>query len=260
MLKNQKQVNTLDKSNIITFKSKVSELLPNSTPNRIAVLPTTEYEGIFRNGGIGTYYKNLATRLHSQGWYVILILGDFDSNYVGESDLREIKNIFSTNQIDKTLNLSSSHQLILAQIQDQWVNKLGYSCLFFLEAILNYFPSSQIYVEFHEMLGIAYQTIQAKKSKILGANCVVAVTMHSGHEWIFEANERYNLEYPEWLWEVAYLEQSCFENADLSFFPSYYLTTRVKSYGWNLKKGYNMPNYIPIIPDNIQKQKQIVDE
>lgn len=252
-------MNTLDKSNFISFKSKVSELFPDSKPEKIAVLPTTEYEGIFRNGGIGTYYKNLARRLDSQGWYVIIILGDFDSNYLGESDLPELKNIFSANQIDKTLNLSSFYQLILAQIQAQWVNKLGYSCLFFLEAILNYFPSSQIYVEFHEMLGIAYQTIQAKKSKILGDNCAIAVTMHSGHEWVFEANEKHNLEYPEWLWEVAYSEQSCFENADVSFFPSYYLTTRVKSYGWNIKKGHNMPNYIPIIADNLKTKEEIKD-
>lgn len=238
------------KNNTITFKSKIIELFGNNQPDKIAVLPTTEYEGIFRNGGVGTYYKNLAKRLNSQGWYVILIFCDFESDYAGNSDLPEIKHIFTPDNIEDVLNLDDSHCLILEQIKNEWVDSLGYRSLFFIQAILNHFPSSKVYVEFHEMLGVAYYTVQAKQSNLLNENCAIAVTMHSGHEWIYEANEKYNLDYPEWLWKVAHNEQSCFENADLSFFPSYYLTTRVQSYGWNIQNGHNMPNYIPIVNKN----------
>lgn len=239
-------MNNLDQRNIITFNSEIKEIFPSVNPEKIAILPTTEYEGIFKNGGVGTYYKNLAKKLNSAGWYVILICCDFDSQYMGESSLEEVRHIFTTNQIQKILNLSPFNQDILKAVKSQWVDYLGYSCLFLIQAISHQFIYSKIYVEFHEMLGFSYYTLQAQKSKILGDNCTIAVTMHSGHEWIYEANEKYNIEYPEWLWQVAHYEQYSCENGDLVFFPSYYLTNRVKSYGWDLKQGHNMPNYIPL--------------
>lgn len=249
-------VNSLDKKNIITFSSEIKALFSDINTKKIAILPTTEYEGIFRNGGVGTYYKNLAKKLNSDGWYVILICCDSESDYLGESPLEEVKHIFTTNQIKKTLNLSSFHHQILASVASEWVDYLGYSCLFFLQAISHQFPHSKIYVEFHEMLGVSYPSLRGKQTKILGDNCTIAVTMHSGHEWIYEANEKYNIEYPEWLWQVAHYEQYSCENADLVFFPSHYLTTRVRSYGWNLEKGDHMPNYIPISQKNIEYQKK----
>jgi O-antigen biosynthesis protein len=239
-------VNTIDKKNIVTFQSQITKLFPKEKPEKIAVLPTTEYEGIFKNGGVGTYYKNLAKKLNSDGWYVILISCDFESNYLGESYLTEIQLILTTNKLKNLLNLSPFHQQILAGVEDKWVDFLGYSCLFYLQGIINYFPDAKIYVEFHEMLGIGYYSLQGKKSNILGANCTIAVTMHSGHEWIYEANEKYNIEFPEWLWEVAHYEQFCCENAPITLFPSYYLNTKVKSYGWDISNGRNMPNYIPL--------------
>lgn len=242
-------MNILAQNHCISFQSQVKQLFSSSLtqPEKIAILPTTEYEGIFRNGGVGTYYKNLAKNLHSQSWCVILLSCDFESQYQGESHLPELDYIFTTNQIKNILNLSSCHQQILDSVTDQWVDYVGYSCLFFLSAIASQFPQSQIYVEFHEMLGFAYHSLQAKQTNILGDQIMIGVTMHSGHEWIYEANEKYHVEYPEWLWQIAYYEQYCCENAPLTFFPSYYLTTRVKSYGWNIDKGKNHPNYIPII-------------
>ncbi|WP_017294486.1 hypothetical protein [Geminocystis herdmanii] len=242
-------MNPLDQNYSISFQSSVKELFSSSAIplEKIAVLPTTEYEGIFRNGGVGTYYKNLAKRLHSQGWCVILLSCDFESEYQGKSHLPELNYIFTTNQIKNVLNLSSYHLQILQSLESQWVDYIGYSCLFFLSSIVSQFPKSKIYVEFHEMLGFAYHSLQGKQTNILGDNITIGVTMHSGHEWIYEANDKYHVEYPEWFWQIAHYEQYCCENASLTFFPSCYLTTRVKSYGWNIETGKNHPNYIPII-------------
>ncbi len=239
-----------EKSFQVNFKAVIKKQFPQSQINRIAILPTTEYEGIFRNGGIGTYYKNLAQRLTSEGWYVILIVGDFESEYRGESHLPEVKHIFSINQAKYCLNLTANHHLMLEQTESNWADSLSLSCWFYVEAIVRHFLSSKIYVEFHEMLGIGYRTIQAKKAGLLPQHCVIATTMHSGHEWIYEANEKHQVEYVEWLWQTANSEQFCVEEVDLAFFPSYYLTTRVTDYGWNIDHGVNMPNYVPVISTN----------
>ncbi len=136
---------------------------------------------------------------------------------------------------------------MLEQPESNWVDSLSLRSWFFVEAIVRHFLLSKIYVEFHEMLGIGYRTIQAKQCGLLPDHCVVATTLHSGHEWIYEANEKYQVEYVEWLWQTSNNEQLSFEEADLAFFPSHYLTTRVRDYGWEIKKGINMPNYVPII-------------
>ncbi len=234
-----------EKSFYVNFKAVIKKKLGNNSSKRIAVLPTTEYEGIFRNGGIGTYYKNLAQRLASAGWDVILVVGDFESEYRGESHLPEIKHIFSTNQAQYCLNLTPNHLLMLEQNESNWTDALSLRSWFFVEAIVRHFLSAKIYVEFHEMLGIGYRTIQAKKSGLLPQHCVIATTLHSGHEWIYEANEKHQVEYVEWLWQTSNNEQLSFEDADLAFFPSHYLTTRVTDYGWQIDEGINMPNYVP---------------
>jgi S-adenosylmethionine-dependent methyltransferase len=104
-------------------------------------------------------------------------------------------------------------------------------------------------------LGVSNPSLRGKQTKILGDNSTIAVTIHSVHEWIYEANEKYNIEHPEWLWQVAHYEQYSCENADLVFFPSHYLTTRVRSYGWNVEKGNNMPNYIPQVKKTLNIKK-----
>ena len=98
-----------EKSFKINFKSQINQLFPESKPQKIAILATSEYEGIFKNGGVGTYYKNLAIRLNQQGWYVIVIIADYESSYQGESHLREAKHIFSTTQLESLVNLQSFH-------------------------------------------------------------------------------------------------------------------------------------------------------
>ena len=253
---------TSDKNFTLNFKSQITKLFPQTNPPKIAVLVTSEYEGIFKNGGVGTYYKNLATRLDKQGWYVILIAADFESNYQGESPLSEVKHIFSNNQLKSSVNLQSIHTSILDLdlVQNNWFDYLSFSCLFFLQAIENHFRNSKIYVEFHEMSGFGYRSLEAKQSKILGNNCLIAVTLHSGHEWVYEANEKYIVEYPPLVWQASAFEQFSFENADLAFFPSHFLASKVKSYGWETKSGINMPNYIPQFQVNTNLKKADLSE
>ncbi|MEB3308988.1 MAG: methyltransferase domain-containing protein [Snowella sp.] len=238
--------NFSEKSFIVDFQSSLKDIFPQSTPPKVAILATTEYEGIFKNGGVGTYYKNLAKVLDADGWYLILLLCDPQPTPIDLTRHPELKHIFLTSEIEQCLNLKPIHSSMLAESQPIWFDYQSVCCLFFIQAILTQFKNSQVYVEFHEMSGIGYRTIQAKQAKCLEENCQVAVTMHSGHEWVYEANEKLVYEHNlDGLWKVCHYEQASFEDADLTFFPSHFLKNKVESYGWYNHKAKHMPYFIP---------------
>lgn len=237
-----------EKSFDVSFKTSLIETLHQARPKKVAVLATSEYEGIFRNGGVGTHYKTLSDNLAADGWYVILLLCFVEEQYGGHSDIPALKHIFSTAELQQILHLQPTHLHLLADSKKDFFDHQGVGCLLFMQALANCLKDAQIYVEFPEMMGIGYRTIQAKQAGLLGTNCVTAVTMHSGHEWVYEANEKYIIDNPSSLWQVSYYEQYCFENADLVFFPSNYLKAKVETYGWKTTHAKHMPYFVPIVP------------
>ena len=253
--------NILSQKNfVVNFKSYLKNIFSQSNPAKVAVLATTEYEGIFQNGGVGTYYKNLAKTLASDGWYLILLICNSDNCMINDLNPPfEVNHIFLTSEINQSLNFQPIHLSILAEVQQNRFDYQSYCCLFFMQAILNHFPNSRIYVEFHEMSGIGYHSIQAKRLNLLPSKCVIGVTLHSGHEWIYEANDKYTHDHLDSLWQVCYYEQHCFENADIAFFPSDYLKTRVESYGWRTDSATHLPNYIPVIEYSTNKADKIAE-
>ena len=236
-LSSEKDFEVSFKTNLLTTFSNKSE--------RVAILVTNEYEGIYKNGGIGTYYTTLSQKLAAEGWYVMLLLCNSEGDFNGESCIPALKHIFSTYKIEQFLNLQSIHLAMLDEVKLDVIDYQSFCCLFFLQAI---------YAKFHELSGIGYRSIQAKGSALLGHNCITAVTIHSGHEWIFEANERYVNDYSSFFWRFYHYEQSSFENADLAFFPSYYLKTKVESYGWKTFHAIHLPYFIPLLELPIQNE------
>ena len=236
-----------DKSFSVNFQSAFVRLFPEANPPKVAVLATSEYEGIFKNGGIGTYYKNLGRMLAAEDWYVVLLICDFENSFAGQSDLAEIKHIFSTQEIEQVLTLQPVHLALLSSASQDWFDYLSFACLFYLQAICSAFKDSKIYIEFHEMTGLGCRSLQAKQANILGDNCQIGVTMHSGYEWLSEVNEIHFFNTLEEIWQVASQEQFSWENADLAFSPSRYLLEKVSSYGWQVEQALLMPNYIPIV-------------
>ncbi|MBW4653257.1 MAG: glycosyltransferase [Kaiparowitsia implicata GSE-PSE-MK54-09C] len=252
MVKQDTFIKLLSQKNLdLGFQLEYATRLQAENPQNIALMITTEFEGIYRNGGIGTYYRTLSEHLAEQGWYVILLVCNSQQDFEGESDIPCLKHIFGVGELPRVLNLQPIHESILkAASYYSFVDRDGYSSLFFVQAIENLFPASKIYVEFHEMNGLAARTILAKKCGILDQNVAVAVTMHSGHEWIYEANEWFAEEYQNMFLELINFEQFSFENADLAFFPSYHLRSRVDAYGWDVSESIHMPYFIPILEDN----------
>jgi Glycosyl transferase family 2 len=237
-----------DDSFNINFKDIFVLNFRQSPSDKVALLVTNEYEGILGNSGIATYYNTLSQKLSQDGWYVILLVCCSQDKFEGKSNIPHVKHIFSTCEVEQVLNLQPIHSGILSQVQDNNpVDYTSYCCLFFTQAVTNIWKSSLIYVEFHEYGGIGYRTIQAKQANILEANCLTAVTMHGGHEWNSETNKRYIENDPDVFWQICYYEQYAFENADLAFFTSYELKSKVESYGWKTSHALNLPDFIPIV-------------
>lgn len=230
----------------ITFKQGIFRETPSA--KRVALLITPEYEGIFRNGGVGTYYRTLSERLAAADFYVVVLLCQQQEKLGGESTIPAIQHIFSTNECQDVLELQPTHLAMLSQLQEwEWTDRENYCALFFAQAIATTFPDAYIYIEFPEMMGLGYRTVQAKRSGILGQNCVVAVTLHSGQEWLQEAHARYTQSHPQWFWQTSHYEQYSFEQADLTFFLSHFLKEKVEQYGWKTNHALHLPYCFPVL-------------
>ena len=230
------------------FQGQFLEQIPASTL-KVAVLATNEYEGFSKNGGIGSYYTTLSQQLKEEGWYVILLLCQSNDTFGGTSYPPVLEHVFSTHELDQVLALQPIHQELLEQAQrdpvGQWFDYESLCCLFFTQAIVEHCKDAVVYVEFPVIWGFGYRTIQAKRCGVLGTSCLVGVTSHGGFEWLRETNGRYLDDNPRWLWQAYHYEQLSYENADITFFPSHFLRSKVESYGWNTERAYHQPYFIP---------------
>ena len=232
------------KNNEINFRKDIANNLLKSNSDKVAVLVSNEYEGLSRNGGIGTYYSALGKKLKEAQWTTVLIYCQSDGKFQGKSDVADLDFIFSTGEIFDSLILQSSQLLILDQAGNSespiWQSL---SCLFYIQSVIKVFNNAQIYIEFHDIHGYGYHTCQAKQVGLLPANCLTSITIHGCFEWIYEAGEA--MINDDWFWQALFREQESYEGADLTFFPSSYLKSKVESYGWNNPNAIHMPYFIP---------------
>ncbi|MBL1210356.1 hypothetical protein [Geminocystis sp. GBBB08] len=237
----------LNKKNKISFKNKVLQQFKEEDYSKIAVLISNEYEGFSRNGGIGTYYTSLSQKLAQAGWAVILILCQSDEKYEGKSHIRALKHIFSISEVEDVLNLTQEHKFILNQAKkDYYFKYQSVGSWLYSQGFSNTFKDSKIYIEFPDVNGFGYDTIQAKKANLLGKNSLTNITIHGCFEWVFEANDSINKE--DWFNQSCHREQVAYENVDLAFFPSFFLKNKVESYGWQTNHAHNRPYFVPIQP------------
>jgi O-antigen biosynthesis protein len=231
------------------FKDAIANLFSAKT-ERIALLVSSEYEGYYKNGGIGTYYNALSQRLAAEGWHVILLLCSNEDRFQGKSKIPALKQVFSISEVEQIIDLQPIHQAILAEARSDYYDYQSFCVLFFTQALLASCPVATIYAEFPEMMGFGYRTIQAKQVGLID-RCVTSVTLHSGHEWIDEANEKFTVPRPQQFWQVCHYEQNSFENADLSFHPSNFIRAKVESYGWDTTTAIRLPYFVPAIDTSI---------
>ncbi|MEH2003241.1 MAG: phytanoyl-CoA dioxygenase family protein [Nostoc sp.] len=234
----------------INFQPQFLEKL-NPSLQKVAILVSNEFEGFSQNGGIGTYYTTLSQKLKSDGWYIILLLCQTEADFQGEASFPDVDCVFSTHEIKQVLNLQLIHDQILATTQQDAINNSfdyqSFCCLFFTQAVVSSLPDAVVYVEFPDIWGFGYRTIQAKKTGLLGDSCLTNVTAHGCFEWLREVNSQYTLEQPQWFWQAYHYEQFSYENADVAYFPSYFLKSKLESYGWKTSQSKHLPYFVPTI-------------
>ncbi|QLE45949.1 glycosyltransferase (plasmid) [Nostoc sp. C052] len=234
----------------INFQPQFLEKL-NLLSQKVAILVSNEFEGFSQNGGIGTYYTTLSQKLKSDGWYVILLLCQTETDFQGEPSFADVDCVFSTHEIKQVLNLQLIHHQILSTTQQDAIgNSFDYEsfcCLFFTQAAIASLPDAVLYVEFPDIWGFGYRTIQAKKTGLLGDSCLIGVTTHGCFEWLREVNSQYAIQQPQWFWQAYHYEQFSYENADIAYFPSYFLKSKLESYGWKTSQAKHLPYFVPTI-------------
>jgi hypothetical protein len=231
---------------IPSIKPRYLDIFGKFVPKKIAVLATNEYEGFSKNGGIGTYYTALSKKLKEANWHNILLLCQSEEKYQGESNIPALENIFSTSEVEDIANLQPFHlSMIEIAKSDFYFTYQSICCLFFIQALAASFPETSIYIEFPDVNGFGYHTIQAKRAGVLPKNCITVVTIHGCYEWVYEANDSINSD--RWYTDSCFREQQSFEQADITFFPSYFLKNKVDSYGWNNLQAIHMPYFVPIL-------------
>lgn len=243
----------------ISFKRKYERELTRHQPKKVALLFTPEYEGIYKNGGIGTYYRILSEALNNEGWYVILLLIFVKEKQIDKSSISTVNQIFTLSSIQETLNLQQTHKDTLSTVSNDVIDRESFCALFFSQAFAEIYENSMIYAEFPDYLGVGYRTVQGKESQTLKSNLIIGVTLHSCHEWLNEANQKFIPNSPSDFLHIAHYEQYSFENADLSFFPSYFLRNKVKSYGWDVEKAIHLPNFVPLISEILSNNQDSDD-
>lgn len=232
----------------VSFKPAFLEKF-NQANQKIAVLVSNEFEGFSRNGGIGTYTTTLSQKLIADGWTVILLLCQTESEFQGEPTFGAVHHVFSTAKVLQVLNLQPiHHQILLTTQQSDIANSFDYQsfcCLFFLQAILAAFPDAVVYAEFPEIWGFGYRTIQAKQAGLLGTNCLIGVTAHGSFEWLNEINSKYSTDRSRWCWQAHHYEQFCYEYADITYSPSHFLKAKLSDYGWKTTHVKHLPYFVP---------------
>lgn len=238
------------------FSELARHKLPASGAAKIAILVTMEFEGLSINGGVGTYYREIAHQLSRSGWKVILAAVGGQLAGLRDSSVPEVSAIFDVMRCEEFLHLRDVHQGLLQSCGSDGLAQLGLKCLFFLQAMQQHFHGARIFAEFHDMYGFGYHAAKARQAGLLGENVSVAVTMHSGHEWIFHANQSiFDYKAPDFI-RIAAREEQSFASATLPMFPSDSLRRHVEDYGWDLSRACKIPYFVPLLPEFDTRQKQ----
>lgn len=227
------------------FNPQLAASLEAARGRKIALLLSMEYEGIYHNGGIGTYYREISRLFRRQGWFTMLL--DLSSRAPAHPavDLPDLQRVFRAAELETFLLLEEEARGMLSSANHNLMDVLGIRSLLFIEAVAGNFSGQQIYAEFHEMCGPGYHAAKAKECGRLGPDVVVAVTMHSGHEWIYESNGALASQENAWFLQAAAREEDSFRCADLAMFPSDSLHRCVDSYGWRTAHATKLPYSIP---------------
>ena len=188
---------------------------------------TSEFHGLFKNGGIGTANTGLAIELAEGGWDVSVLFIDCNENgprtwfepFADVAARYKIKGI--------TLDYLPRYPEIIDQFKDirgwsyaiyKYVRDKAYGAIFL-----------------NECGGQGFFTVMAAKAGALPSNPKIVVVTHGSNEWTHELNSQ-QWAHPQ-LVVLSYMERKCVEYADFVISPSEYLLHWMKAHDWTLPKS-----------------------
>lgn len=210
---------------------------PPTGPARVRVcLITTEFHGLFKNGGIGTANTGLALALAEAGFDVTVAFADSDENgpRVKDGNFAELKEKYRPQGI--TLDFVPASPLIWKAFDDP--RSASYCVYLYLK------QHEFDLVYFNDCGGHGYYSLLAKHLGVLPNPPRMYVVTHGPHEWVLDLNSmRY---WDRWPVVTSYQERHGAAMADALISPSQYLVDWMKAHGWDL------PAQVMVIPNIVR--------
>jgi glycosyltransferase involved in cell wall biosynthesis len=195
-------------------------------PTRRVCLVTTEFHGLFRNGGIGTANTALALALAEAGFAVTVAFLSADPNgpAVQTGSFAGLQAAYLGRGI--SLDHVPPHPLLQPGIYDP--RAASFAVLYYLQQ--NPFDI----VLFNDNGGQGFYAMLAKRTGVLAEPPLMIVVAHGPYGWVHELN---SVEHRNRSTVVGmFMERRCAALADILISPSQYLIEWMRADGWALPR------------------------
>ncbi len=240
-----------------SVETHIRELVERKSHQPVHVLTSLEFDGLFQNGGIGTYFRQLSHQLHESGAPVIGIVVDDNSWWPNNRPpIDDFDLVFTLADAARLLSPDTfSLKSYWGWGHLSWAMERSFLVYLLHLAVQRALPdTTPVVAEFHEMAGVGHLTIQAGRSGILGDNFVSIVGQHSSEEWIRRANRQFDRLDFQWL-DTLHMEgeRVSMESANISFGPSRYLLDYSLSMGWDTRDSVVLPYPVGALDEMVEE-------
>ena len=202
-------------------------------------LVTTEFHGLFKNGGIGTANTGLALALASAGYRVTVAFSDSDQHgpRLEEGNFADLAKHYA--RLGITLDSVPAYPAVAKGFGDP--RSASYCVYIYLR------DRSFDVVFFNDCGGQGFFSLLAKRTGVLAKPPRMYVVAHGPHEWVLDLN---SLRY----WDrmpivTSYLERRCAAMADSLISPSQYLIDWMVAHDWDMPRHVHVVQNIIPLPD-----------
>jgi len=189
---------------------------------------TSEFHGLFKNGGIGTANTGLATTLAAEGFDVTVVYADCDE--IGPRVRFDSFDVVQSHYRKLGITLEYVHSPTKLHNAFDDVRSVSYAIYLYLK------DKDFDAIYFNECGGQPFYTVIAKRAGVLRVDPAIFVVTHGGHEWLHEINliSWHHRQLPI----IAFMERKAIELADAVISPSQYLID------WMIKHEYKLPAHV----------------
>lgn len=212
----------------------MSASLPSPAPTlgvggRRACVVSTEFVGLTRNGGIGTFSSRLCQFLVDEGWDVTALFAGVPD---GPDHFSAVQREHADRGIEmiaippSPIDLSGSPLLEVSYRVDRWLRDHSFDT-----------------IHVHEWQGIAYHALAARHAGVAHRGTRFVLGIHSPTQWINECNRRFADQLVDL--EADAMERACVRMADRVWTPTEYLKSWLIQESWTRAERVDVLAYLP---------------